>query len=132
MGSSAHPGSEEPVLVASEAATTDALDRIAVIGRPDARATRPSPLRTPATAPSIDPMTTTSQTSNVARAHADAETSLTVLEGTLSQIAADSAVAADRLHEAGATTSPAPQTQAATWWLQRVAASALAPRATCR
>jgi nucleotide-binding universal stress UspA family protein len=94
--------------------------------------TRPSPLRTAAIAPSIDPMTTASQTPNVPRAHADAETSLTVLEGTLSQIAADSAVAADRLHEAGAPASPAPQTQAAMWWLHRVAASALATRATCR
>jgi nucleotide-binding universal stress UspA family protein len=77
-------------------------------------------------------MTTTSQAPNVARARAEAETSLTVLEGTLSQIAAESAVTADRLHAAGGSTSPAPQVQAATWWLQRVAASALATRTTCR
>jgi nucleotide-binding universal stress UspA family protein len=77
-------------------------------------------------------MTTSSHLPNVALAHAEAETSLTVLDGTLSHIAADSAAAAERLHEAGAPTSPFPQLQAATWWLHRVAASALATRATCR
>jgi nucleotide-binding universal stress UspA family protein len=63
---------------------------------------------------------------------ATAESSLTALEGALSQMAADSAVAAERLHEAGTATSPTPQVQAATWWLHRLAASALATRATCR
>ena len=69
---------------------------------------------------------------NAALAHADADRSLAAFEGTLSQIAADSAVAAERLHESGAGTSPAPERQAATWWLHRLAASALATRATCR
>jgi nucleotide-binding universal stress UspA family protein len=44
---------------------------------------------------------------------ATAERSLTALEGTLSRMAADSAVAAERLHEAGAATSPEPHMQAA-------------------
>jgi nucleotide-binding universal stress UspA family protein len=77
-------------------------------------------------------MTASSHLPNVALAHAEAEKSLTVLDGTLSRIAADSAAAAERLHEAGASTSSAPHLQAATWWLHRVAASALATRATCR
>lgn len=76
-------------------------------------------------------MTTSSHAPKAALANADAERSLTALEGTLSQIAADTAVAAERLHEAGAT-SPEPQMQAATWWLHRLSASALATRATCR
>src|SRR4051812_30072294 len=63
---------------------------------------------------------------------ATAERSLTALEATLAQMAADSAVAAERLHEAGAATPPEPHMQAATWWLHRLAASALATRATCR
>ena len=63
---------------------------------------------------------------------ATAERSLTTLEGTLSQMAADSAIAAETLHDAGAATSPEPHIQVATWWLHRLAASALATRATCR
>jgi nucleotide-binding universal stress UspA family protein len=89
-------------------------------------------LRTALIATSIDPMTTSSHLPNVALARADAEKSLTLLDGTLSRIAADSAAAAERLRQAGASTSPAPQMQAAPWWLHRVAASALATRATCR
>jgi nucleotide-binding universal stress UspA family protein len=61
-----------------------------------------------------------------------AERSLEALEGTLSKMAADSAVAAERLHAEGAGTSPEPHVQAASWWLHRLAGSALATRATCR
>src|SRR3954452_1480659 len=99
MGISAHPGSAEPAFVSCEGKKGRCPIRSRrPAGR--ARTTRPSPLRTAAIAVRIDPMPTTSHTPNIARAHADAGTSLTVLEGTLSQIAADSAVAADRLHEA--------------------------------
>jgi nucleotide-binding universal stress UspA family protein len=75
-------------------------------------------------------MITTSQAPDAALT--TAERSLKALEGTLSKMAADSAVAAERLHEAGAGTSPEPHIQAASWWLHRLAGSALATRATCR
>jgi hypothetical protein len=129
MGSSAHPDPAEPAFVSGKARTVGAPIRPPA-GR--ARITRPSPLQTAALASSIGPMTISPHLPNVALARAHAEKSLTVLDGTLSHIAADSAAAAEKLHEAGASTSPAPQMQAAAWWLHRVAASALATRATCR
>jgi hypothetical protein len=88
------------------------------------------PLLSAAIAPSIGPMTTTSHAPDAALT--TAERSLKALEGTLSKMVADSAVAAERLHAAGAGTSPEPHIQAASWWLHRLAGSALATRATCR
>jgi nucleotide-binding universal stress UspA family protein len=79
---------------------------------------------------SIGAMITSSPAPDAALA--TAERSLTTLEGTLSQMAADSAIAAETLRDAGAATSPEAHIHAATWWLQRLAASALATRATCR
>jgi nucleotide-binding universal stress UspA family protein len=58
-------------------------------------------------------------------------TTLTVLEGTLSNIASRAAAAAESLHD-DHSGRPVSDRQLATWWLDRLVRAALATRETCR
>lgn len=58
--------------------------------------------------------------------------SLAVLEGTLSKIASQTAVAAESLRDGRDGRAPVSDSEVATWWLDRLVRAALASRDTCR
>jgi nucleotide-binding universal stress UspA family protein len=59
-------------------------------------------------------------------------TALTVLEGTLSKIASQTAIAAESLHDDRSARASVSDTEVATWWLDRLVRAALTTRDTCR
>jgi hypothetical protein len=63
---------------------------------------------------------------------AGVSTTLAALEGTLSNIASQAALAAESLRDHRGDRRAAPDSEAAGWWLDRVVRDALSTRDTCR